>query len=383
MVIPASVSGIMAEERIKKGFKVNKGEGSPRDNERNNENDDNMWLNMFGSEDFGKPKIPELGHWYEQQRKHIEDNYKDDVEFILGKVKTNPNFTMADAEEQIKERRSIYDRELDELKKQKKQYYPLREWYDKAKTRSESSTSNQEYYDKYHDSLSGNLAGQARSSQEDGLSDEYYPKEDWETAREYKDRLVRNENLTVVSEIIPRIEDQPTKDYSDYISKICEQFPRETNEDVAVYRERIKLAYDVGDLQLAAARALIDPQSELDEVIKLLIVKIEDYEKELAQDPYMDPEQRKKKELQIREKKIQIYERAVRIERMEKQAEWQNGGRSERPQTRGEVQNAENANVIDTEGHEDDSGSEKKREIRERLFRNLGRAALLLQLLRK
>lgn len=376
MVILASVSGIMAEERIKKGFKVNKGEGSPRDNERDNENDDNMWLNMFDSDDFDKPKIPELGYGYEQQRKHIEDNYKDDVEFILRKVKKNPNFTMADAEAQIKERRLIYDRELDELKKQ---YDPLREWYDKAKVRSESSTSNQEYYD----SLSGDLAGQAQSSQEDGLSDEYYPKEDWETARGYKDRLVRNENLTVISEIIPRIEDQPTKDYSDYISKICEQFPRETNEDVAVYRERIKLAYDVGDLQLAAARALIDPQSELDEVIKLLIVKIEGYEKELAQDPYMDPEQRKKKELQIREKKIQIYERAVRIERVEKQAEWRKGGRSEGLQTRGEVQNTENANVIDTEGHEDDSGSEEKRKRRGRLFRNLGRAALLLQLLRK
>lgn len=378
MAILASVSGIMAEERIKKGFKVNKGEGSTRDDERDNEDDDNMWLNMSGSDDFGKPKIPELGYWYEQQRQDIENKYKDDVEFILGRVKTNPNFTKADAEAQIKERRSIYDRELDELKKQKKQYYPLREWYDRAKIRSESSTSNQEYYD----SLSGDLAGQAQSGQEDGLSDEYYPKEDWETAREYKDRLVRNENLTVISEIIPRIEDQPTKDYSDYISKICEQFPRETNEDVAVYRGRIKLAYDVGDLQLAAARALIDPQSELDEVIKLLIVKIEGYEKELAQDPYMDPEQRKKKELQIREKKIQIYERAVRIERVEKQAEWRKGGRSERLQTRGEVQNAENANVIDTEGHEDDSGSEEKRK-RRGLFRNLGRAALLLQLLRK
>ena len=379
MAILASVSGIMAEERIKKGFKVNKGEGSPRDDEHDNEDDDNMWLNMFGSDDFGKPKIPELGYWYEQQKKHIEDNYKDDVEFILGKVKTNPNFTKADAEKQIKERRSIYDRELDELKKQKKQYYPLREWYDKAKIRSESSTSNQEYYD----SLSGDLAGQAQSSQEDGLSDEYYPKEDWETAREHKDRLVRNENLTVVSEIIPRIEDQPTKDYSDYISKICEQFPRETNEDVAVYRERINLAYDVGDLQLAAARALIDSQSEVDWVIELLIDKIENYEKDLTQDPYMDPEQRKKKELQLRENKIQIYERAVRIERVEKQAEWRKGGRSERLQTRGEVQNAENANVIDTEGHEDDSGSEEKRKRRERLFRNLGRAALLLQLLRK
>ena len=120
----------------------------------------------------------------------------------------------------------------------------------------------------------------------------------------------------------------------------------------------------MGDLQLAAARALIDPQSELDEVIKLLIVKIEGYEKELAQDPYMDPEQRKKKELQIREKKIQIYERAVRIERVEKQAEWRKGGRSEGLQTRGEVQNTENANVIDTEGHEDDSGSEEKRKRR-------------------
>lgn len=376
MAILASVSGIMAEERIKKGFKVNKGEGSPRDDEHDNEDDDNMWLNMFGSDDFDKPKIPELGYGYEQQRQHIENKYKDDVEFVLGKVKKNPNFTTADAEEQIKERRLIYDRELDELKKQ---YSLLREWYDKAKIRSESSTSNQEYYD----SLSGDLAGQAQSSQEDGLSDEYYPKEDWETAREHKDRLVRNENLTVVSEIIPRIEDQPAKDYSDYISKICEQFPRETNEDVAVYRERINLAYDVGDLQLAAARALIDPQSEVDWVIELLIDKIENYEKDLTQDPYMDPEQRKKKELQLRENKIQIYERAVRIERVEKQAEWRKGGRSERLQTRGEVQNAENANVIDTEGHEDDSGSEEKRKRRERLFRNLGRAALLLQLLRK
>lgn len=378
MAILASVSGIMAEERIKKGFKVNKGEGSTRDDERDNEDDDNMWLNMSGSDDFGKPKIPELGYWYEQQRQDIENKYKDDVEFILGKVKTNPNFTKADAEEQIKERRSIYDRELDELKKQKKQYYPLREWYDRAKIRSESSTSNREYYD----SLSGDLAGQAQSGQEDGLSDEYYPKEDWETAREYKDRLVRNENLTVISEIIPRIEDQPTKDYSDYISKICEQFPRETNEDITVYRERIGLAYHTGNLQLAAANALIDPQSELDEAIKLLIVKIEGYEKELAQDPYMDPRQRKNIELQIKEKKIQIYEAAVRIERVEKQAEWRKGGQSERLQTRGGVQNTENADVIDTEGHEDDSGSEEKRK-RRGLFRNLGRAALLLRLLRK
>ena len=379
MVILASVSGIMTEERIKKGFKVNKGEESPRDDERDNENDDNMWLNMFDSDDFGKPKIPELGYWYEQQRQDIENKYKDDVEFILGKVKTNPNFTKADAEKQIKERRSIYDRELDELKKQKKQYYPLREWYDKAKIRSESSTSNQEYYD----SLSSDLTGQAQSSQEDGLSDEYYPKEDRETAREHKDRLVRNENLTVVSEIIPRIEDQPTKDYSDYVSKICEQFPRETNEDVAAYRERIKLAYDVGDLQLAAARALIDPQSEVDWVIELMIDKIENYEKDLTQDPYMDPEQRKKKELQLRKIKIQIYERTVQIERMEKQSEWRKGGQSERLQTRGGVQNAENADVIDTEGHEDDNGSEKNRKRGEWFFRSLGRAALLLRLLRK
>lgn len=153
---------------------------------------------------------------------------------------------------------------------------------------------------------------------------EVYFRQQQETQHDYERRLARNEGIAIISEFIPRIgerngeEDlsyvQTTDEYFAYLSKIYDQFPRVVGENDEKYKQSIETAFQNGNLQLAATRALIDPWSEVDQEIEKGLALIETAEKILAGDRDLEPEQRKNLEESLIQHKKIIFEYAVKVE---------------------------------------------------------------------
>ncbi|MBR2544450.1 hypothetical protein IKF04_04095 [Candidatus Saccharibacteria bacterium] len=128
-------------------------------------------------------------------------------------------------------------------------------------------------------------------------------------------RWIPGDGMVTISNLIPRIEGQTGQEYAEYITKIHKQIPKEENETDAVYGRRILDAYNDGDLQFLAARALIDPQSEVDIAIEQRLSRITEIEKRLKENPSTSQEAYDRAKRQLKEAKLKLYEIATDAER--------------------------------------------------------------------
>ncbi len=209
---------------------------------------------------------------------HAYDEFRDDVDYIREKVKKDPSFTKDDAEKQIAEREAVYRERIDEIGR-------YNEWLRDKRYR---------------------INGPAPKAQPNDIAETpvYFQKEQ-ETSHDYEERMINNENIAVITSLIPIIRaDAKTKDnyrdfiskyvvvddkgrrgvlngivdnmknqtpeeYSDLILEICRRFPRKSNENQEAYEKRMRENYERGDLQFAAAKIMGYPQiDDVDREIK-------------------------------------------------------------------------------------------------------------------
>ena len=128
-------------------------------------------------------------------------------------------------------------------------------------------------------------------------------------------RWISGDGMITIANLIPRIEGQTGQEYAEYITKIHKQIPKEENETDAAYGQRILDAYNDGNLQLFAARALIDPQSEIDIVIERYLSMVTELEKRLDETPNTSQEKYDRAKRQLKEAKLKLYEIATNAER--------------------------------------------------------------------
>lgn len=236
----------------------------------------------------------------ERDRKNIDTKLDEVINYINKQAKNDPNTTKADVDTRIAERRMEHREALREME-------AYEEWLRRNRYRTEAQA-----WDDQHSPQSRKAYGFSSETKEPAV----YFRQEQETRHDYNQRIAKNDSMAVIAQFIPKIEGQTANEYSKLIAKIYDQsFPRKTSENGADYEQRIKTAFEKGDFQVAVADALIDSQSEADQAADLILTQIENYDKELAQNPDMGLDQR------VKQLKKKILELAISSEQQEKAKE--------------------------------------------------------------
>lgn len=342
-----NISSIIVSSNTKERIPemVKRGESTPRSNEFNNNNKKNIaevinkqygdtWLdwisrredeieksNMTDSEKAEYYKMLE-GLWNyrkeylaskreyeiarERDRKDIDTKLDEVINYINEQAKKDPNTTKAEVDARTMERRMEHREALRERE-------AYEEWLRQNRYRTEAQA-----WDDQHSPQSRKAYGFSSETKEPTA----YFQQEQETWHDYNQRIAKNESMAVIAQFIPKIEGQTANEYSKLIAKIHDQFfPRKTNENDADYEQRIRTASEEGSFQLAVAKALINSQSEADQAINFILTRIEKYEKKLAQNSDMGPDQRKDIKEKLKVLKIRVLNLAISSERQEKDKE--------------------------------------------------------------
>lgn len=95
-----------------------------------------------------------------------------------------------------------------------------------------------------------------QSEQNESQDDNATPVHDWalhpikkgESSREFGDRKIKQGDMIVLSEYVPRAENETAKEYSQHVASIRERFPRDPGETLDQYRSRIEELSQEGTL---------------------------------------------------------------------------------------------------------------------------------------
>lgn len=105
------------------------------------------------------------------------------------------------------------------------------------------------------------------------------PKKADETAREFGNREINRNDITVLTEYIPMLQDEDAKHYSQRITKLHEAYPRADGETSADYRNRINEANSSNELLFTLANRTIDSDSPVAKQLLDDLNNIEDMQK--------------------------------------------------------------------------------------------------------
>ena len=89
------------------------------------------------------------------------------------------------------------------------------------------------------------------------------PKLKDETSREFGDRAIKRGDITVLTEHVPKFQDESPEEYSKRIDQLHSDFLRKEGEGIEQYRERIEAADKNNDLLISEANHIIPSGTEL------------------------------------------------------------------------------------------------------------------------
>ena len=207
------------------------------------------------------PNASEWESLYDQARRNIDDNLRDDNEFINQKLAKNPDYSEADAKRDLAERRAIHDEAVTHI--------------DQVEQRMQNRTDS-EYYSNFGGETNiDSGTGKARTRSVFDL----YRRAEGENGVEHSERIRSNTDMATLAEYIPMLADEDTKSYSDRIKQLHEEFPRREGESADAYRDRIKVANQENRLLLTMANKMIDPDSAIAATLQEDLNNIEDMKK--------------------------------------------------------------------------------------------------------
>ena len=106
-----------------------------------------------------------------------------------------------------------------------------------------------------------------------------YPDINPDADRTFGERTRRRNDLTVLTEYIPMFPDESSKDYSERVDQIYADFPRQDNETLDHYRERIEIANKDNEILSSIAKHTVDANSDITKQLKDELDNIEDMKK--------------------------------------------------------------------------------------------------------
>ena len=250
-----------------------------------------------------------------RDRRLLDRNFDEVTQYIKKQEKDDPRFTKEDAKERIAEQRTIYREALDEIDEYEK-------WLQDKRYRTDARAWEEQH-------SRPRRTGYFRDEVEPSL----YFQGEQETRRDYVERLVENDSMSIITEFFPKkeaakffpeiiIEERPDRISSEYsnriaskkyfslIKEIYEQFPRKEHENNSNYRQRIKEAVESGDFQLAVARNVINSEPEVDQEIEERVERIKELEVKVA-DETIPAKDRLRCKKNLREQKLELYEKVI------------------------------------------------------------------------
>ena len=106
-----------------------------------------------------------------------------------------------------------------------------------------------------------------------------HPKMGDETPREFGDREIKRNDMTVLTEYIPMLQDEDAKHYSQRVDKLHEDYPRAEGESLEDYRNRINKANEDNKLLISLANRTIDADDPVSKQLADDLNNIEDMQK--------------------------------------------------------------------------------------------------------
>lgn len=214
--------------------------------------------------------------------KHIDEELLDDQEFIQRKLKNRPDFTQEDATRELETRQAVHDQAMAELDN-----------YNATLERNQNRTEDDLIEASFNNSLDINdRTGKERTYSQFDIypinshKDEETGQISAESSREYGDRLTRMSELTTLTEVIPRFEDESKEEYQARINQVGDQFHRQEGEELSAYKERIAEASKDGSLLVSMAEQMVnDPKSTAIKNMHEYLIDIDQMEKSGKYEP--------------------------------------------------------------------------------------------------
>ena len=222
----------------------------PRNRSETGEPADNGWESLLGSV------------------KQYEDEFKDNKDFyenkpiVRGDVFGAKQFTEEDRAAKIAEAEKAKNEAIE--------------------TRAEYMDKLQQIQGRTEKDLSEDFSGERNINDKTGKErtfkewDLYQPTSQDKNMREFGDRLIKNHDLTTLTELLPKEQDETAEEYNSRIKLVYANFPREANEEPAHYKERLKEAHDNNDMLAVVAREMIEKGSKIDQDLQNDLLNIDD-----------------------------------------------------------------------------------------------------------
>ena len=130
------------------------------------------------------------------------------------------------------------------------------------------------------DAFNGETNINSKTGKERTFSEwDIHPRMANETAREFGNREIDRNDITVLTEYIPMLQDEDAKHYSQRIAKLHEAYPRANGETSADYRNRINEANSSNELLFTLVNRTIDSDSPVAKQLLDDLNNIEDMQK--------------------------------------------------------------------------------------------------------
>ena len=197
---------------------------------------------------------------YNEVRKGIGENFKDDKEYIDKKREKTHGYTQEDADRDLKEREALRDEQIGQI-----------DAYTQKLEQMQGRT-DQDYYGDFSDETNINSeTGKPRSfTAWDVYPIKSYQDEAGNTIVEpaFGERTRRRNDLTVLTDHIPMLQDETPAEYSKRVGQVYADFPRQENENLDSYRQRIEEADRSNELLTSLANHMISPDTDLSKKIE-------------------------------------------------------------------------------------------------------------------
>ncbi|MBR3116149.1 hypothetical protein IKF30_02880 [Candidatus Saccharibacteria bacterium] len=200
----------------------------------------------------------------------IEDNFKDDEDYINHKRQFG--YDKKAKARDIAERRKVRDEERATL-----------DAYQTQLERTQNRTAGE--YNKQH---TEDFIGETNLNSKTGKQRSYkwmdlYPimqreDENGQSVPEsgFGERTRRRNDLTVLTEYIPKLPDETPQEYSQRVDQVYTDFPRQESETLDHYKERIETAHENNEILSSIANHMVDPDSDTAKQLKDDLANIDD-----------------------------------------------------------------------------------------------------------
>ncbi|MBQ3432958.1 hypothetical protein IJG22_01520 [Candidatus Saccharibacteria bacterium] len=219
-----------------------------------------------GGQSQSNPNANEWDSLYTGIRDNIEQNFQDDQDYIDSKRKKIPiEYSEEDAARDRAEREALRDEQLGQID-------ALQAKLEQTQNRDEAEYNKQHWEDFAGERAFNDKKNKARTF----VDKDIYPDINPTPGQTFGERTRRRNDFTVLTEYIPMFQDEKSEEYSKRIDLVYQDFPRQEDETLEQYKERIAAADENGDLLSSLVSHTVDQDSKAGRQLRDDLANIED-----------------------------------------------------------------------------------------------------------